>query len=319
MAAGRALRLAGGRVAFALARLPGAGVVPVGDVAEPHRGWLAALSAAPPDWAGLGAGVHVMGVLNVTPDSFSDGGKHADAGAAIAAGVAMAREGAALVDVGGESTRPGAAPVPPAQEQGRVLPVVAGLVAEGVRVCVDTRHAATMAAALAAGASVINDVSGLAHDPAAIGAVSRARCPVVVMHSRGTPAEMNRLAVYRDILGEVAAELAARRDAAVSGGIAPASIALDPGIGFAKSGAMNLQLLPRLAALLGLGHRLVVGVSRKNFIGRLGGGVAPEARDPGSLAAGLLAVMLGASVLRTHDVAGTVQAIRVWQGLGVVE
>ena len=319
MAAGRALRLAGGRVAFALARLPGAGVVPVGDVAEPHRGWLAALSAAPPDWAGLGAGVHVMGVLNVTPDSFSDGGKHADAGAAIAAGVAMARAGAALVDVGGESTRPGAAPVPPAQEQARVLPVVAGLVAEGVRVCVDTRHAATMTAALAAGASVINDVSGLAHDPDAVGVVARAGCPVVVMHSRGTPAEMNRLAVYGDIVGEVAAELAARRDAAVAGGVAPGAIALDPGIGFAKSGALNLQLLPRLAVLLGLGHRLVVGVSRKNFIGRLGGGLAPEARDPGSLAAGLLAVMLGASVLRTHDAAGTVQAIRVWQGLGVVE
>ncbi len=321
VAGGLALPLAGRAVAFTLARLPEGTIVPVDAVPEAYRGALDRLSAAPPDWAGLGPGPHVMGVLNVTPDSFSDGGKYGDAAAAIAAGVAMTRAGAALVDVGGESTRPGAAPVSPDAEQARVLPVVSGLVAAGVRVCVDTRNAATMRAALAAGAAVINDVSGLRHDPEAIGVVAAARCPVVVMHSRGTPAEMNRLASYGDIVGEVAAELAAARDAAVAGGVAREAIALDPGIGFAKSGAQNLRLLPRLCVLLGLGQRMVVGVSRKNFIGRLGGGeggvLPPEARDPGSLAAGLFAALLGASVLRAHDVAGTVQAVRVWRGLGV--
>jgi len=320
VAAGRALKLAGGAVAFALVRLPEGAIVAVDAVPEAHREGLARLSAAPPDWAGLWAGLgpgpHVMGVLNVTPDSFSDGGKYADAAAAVAAGVAMARAGAALVDVGGESTRPGSVPVPVSEEQARVLPVVAGLVAAGVRVSVDTRNAATMRAALAAGASVINDVSGLAHDPDALAAVAGAGCPVVVMHMRGTPADMNRRASYGDIVGEVAAELAAARDRAVAAGVARAAIALDPGIGFAKTGAQNLLLLPRLSVLLGLGQRMVVGVSRKNFIGTLGGGLPPQARDPGSLAAGLFAALLGASVLRTHDVAGTVQAVRVWRGLG---
>lgn len=317
VAAGRALWLAGSSVAFALARLPEGLIVPVDAVPAAHREALARLCAAPSAWAGLAAGPQVMGILNVTPDSFSDGGKYPDVPAAVAAGLAMARAGAALVDLGGESTRPGAQAVPPDVEQARVLPVLRGLVGEGVRVSVDTRNAAMMAAALEAGAEVINDVSGLTHDPLAAGVVARAGCPVVVMHGRGTPADMNRRAAYADILAEVAAELAARRDAAVSGGVRPAAIALDPGVGFAKSGTQNLQLLPRLGALLGLGHRLVVGVSRKNFIGRLGGGLAPAERDQGSLAAGLLAALLGASVLRTHDVAGTARALDVWRGLGV--
>jgi dihydropteroate synthase len=326
VASGLALNLAGGPVAFSLLRLPEGEIVPVGAVPAPYREALARLTAPPPAWAGLpadvqAAGPQVMGILNVTPDSLSDGGKYPDAAAAIAAGLAMVRAGAALVDVGGESTRPGAATVSPAEERARVLPVVAGLAAEGVAVSVDTRNAATMAAALGAGARVINDVSGLTHDPESVGVVAGAGCPVVVMHMRGTPADMNRRAVYGDVLGEVAAELGSLRDAAVEGGVALSAIALDPGIGFAKSGAQNLVLLPRLAALLGLGQRLVVGVSRKTFIGRLGGGpsaaVPPEARDPGSLAAGLFATLLGASVLRTHDVSGTVQAIRVWEGLGV--
>jgi dihydropteroate synthase len=321
VASGLAVNLAGGPTAFSLLRLPEGGIVPVGAVPAPYREALARLSAPPPAWAGLPAGPQVMGILNVTPDSLSDGGKYPDAAAAIASGLAMAHAGAALVDVGGESTRPGAAPVSPAEEQARVLPVVAGLVAEGVAVSVDTRNAATMVAALAAGARVINDVSGLTHDPDSVGAMAAAGCPVVVMHMRGTPADMNRRAVYGDVLGEVATELAALRDAAVEGGVARGAIALDPGIGFAKSGVHNLALLPRLSTLLGLGHRLVIGVSRKNFIGTLGGGrraaVPPEARDPGSLAAGLFTALLGASVLRTHDVSGTVQAIRVWEGLGV--
>ena len=319
VAARRALPLAGGTIAFALLRLPDGAIVPVDAVPEAQRGALARFCALPPPWAGLPAGAQVMGILNATPDSFSDGGRYPDAAAAIAAGIGMARAGAALVDVGGESTRPGAAAVSPAEEQARILPVVAELVRAGVRVSVDTRHAATMRAALDVGAAVINDVSGLRHDPESLGVVARAGCPVVVMHSRGTPAEMNQRAIYDDLLGEVAAELGAARDAAVAGGVAPAAIALDPGIGFAKSGAQNLALLPRLAALLGLGQRLVVGVSRKNFIGRLGGGLAPAERDPGSLAAGLFALLLGATVLRTHDVVATVRAIEVWRGLGAVE
>ncbi len=317
MAAGRALWLAGSHVAFALARLADGAIVPADAVPPLHRAALARLSAVPPAWAGLTGFPQVMGILNVTPDSFSDGGKYPDMASAVAAGLAMARAGAALIDLGGESTRPGAPAVPPEEEQARVLPVLAGLVREGVRVSVDTRNAATMAAALASGAAAINDVSGLTHDPDAAGVVARAGCPVVVMHGRGIPADMNRRAAYADILAEVAAELAARRDAAVAAGVQPAAIALDPGVGFAKTGAQNLVLLPRLGALLGLGHPLVVGVSRKNFIGRLGGGLPPGERDQGSLAAGLLACLLGASVLRTHDVPATVRAIDVWRGLGV--
>jgi dihydropteroate synthase len=268
-----------------------------------------------PAWAGIARFPAVMGVLNATPDSFSDSGHFADTGAAVAAGIAMWESGADIVDVGGESTRPGSTPPEPAEECRRVVPVIAGLAALGVRVSVDTRHAATMRAALASGAAIVNDISGLTHDPDAASVVARAGCPVVLMHMRGEPATMTRFAHYGDIATEVKAELGARLEAAVAAGVAREAIALDPGIGFAKTGAGNIALLPRLNELLAFGRPLVVGVSRKAFIGRLSGVAEPARRVAGSLAAGLFAVSRGAAVLRVHDVAETVQALAVWRAL----
>ncbi len=256
-----------------------------------------------------------MAVLNVTPDSFSDGGDHLDPGAAIAAGQAMAADGADLIDVGGESTRPGSAALPQSEEQARILPVIAGLRDAGVPLCVDTRNAVTMAAALDAGASIVNDVSGLRHDPAASRLLAGRQCPIVLMHMRGSPTTMNALAVYDDVAAEVAAELADTLAAAMRAGIDAARIVLDPGVGFAKSAAHNLALLRNLAPLRALGRPLLVGVSRKRFIGTLGGQVVPRDRVAGSLAAGLFALSQGAAILRVHDVAASVEAVRVWSAL----
>jgi dihydropteroate synthase len=260
-----------------------------------------------------------MGVLNVTPDSFSDGGVHADAQQAVAAGLAMAAAGAALVDVGGETTRPHAEPTPAREEQARILPVIGALAAQGVAVSVDTRNAATMRLALAAGARVINDVSALRHDPESAAVVAEAGCPVVLMHMRGDPETMHSNAHYADVAVEVTRELSEMVAFAVENGIEKARIAVDPGIGFAKFGPENLALLARLPLLLNLGCPILVGVSRKRFIGVLGQETEPRRRMPGSLAAGLHAVGQGAAMLRVHDVPETVQALRVWQavqGLG---
>jgi dihydropteroate synthase len=273
----------------------------------------ATLSTPRPAWAGLpGDRPLVMGVLNVTPDSFSDGGLHFDPAAAIAAGRRMFDDGADIVDVGAESTRPGAAELPPAEEQARLLPVLRALAGAGP-LSVDTRHAATMRAALDAGVRIINDVSGLSHDPAAARVVADAGCPVVLMHMRGTPATMQARTDYADVAAEVFAELAGRIRAAEAAGIARRNIVADPGIGFAKTAAQNLVLLQRLAAFHGLGVRLLVGVSRKSFIGRFGGAANPPGRLPGSLAAALFALSRGAQILRVHDVAETVQAVRIWR------
>ena len=267
-------------------------------------------------WAGLSLDrPRVMGVLNVTPDSFSDGGVYLDPDAAIRAGLTMARAGADIIDVGGESTRPGARPTLPAEEQARVLPVIRALVGAGVLVSVDTRHASTMQEALDAGAAVVNDVTALSHDPAAAPLVAARGCPVVLMHMRGDFATMYEKAVYSDVAGEVRDELAARIAAAEAAGILRARIAVDPGIGFAKTAAHSVAMLRGLGALRELGCPILVGVSRKSFIGALA--EAPEAtsRLPGSLAAALFAVSSGATILRVHDVAATVQALRVWQAL----
>jgi dihydropteroate synthase len=257
----------------------------------------------------------VMGILNVTPDSFSDGGRHAATDGAIAAGVRMLAEGADILDVGGESTRPGATIVSPEEEQARILPVILALAARGAVISVDTRHAATMAAALDAGARIINDVSALAHDPEALALVAARNCPVVLMHMRGTPDTMNEHAVYGDVIAEVLAELAAARDRAVAAGIKPENIALDPGFGFAKRGAQNTALLRATGEFAALGHTLLIGLSRKRFLGEISGQSDPAGRDPESLAAALFAVGLGAHILRVHDVAGTVRALRVWNSL----
>ena len=256
-----------------------------------------------------------MGILNVTPDSFSDGGNAMDAAQAIEAGQRMIAEGAGILDIGGESTRPGAMPIPLEEEQRRVLPVIAALAGRGVPLSVDTRNASTMAAALDAGAAIVNDVSALTHDPAAASLVARRGCPVVLMHMRGTPATMMAHATYGDVAAEVLAELAARIGAAEAAGVARSSIAVDPGIGFAKTSRHNIVLLQRLPILLGLGCRIVVGASRKRFIGQLSGVEDAKQRMAGSIAAGLYALSQGATILRVHDVAATVQAVRTWQML----
>lgn len=297
--------LAGGPVAFTALRIGSA----FAGIAEAP----AALSAPRPAWAGLAADRPlVMGVINITPDSFSDGGVHLDPDAAIASGRRMFEDGADIVDLGAESTRPGAAPLELAEEHRRLLPVLRALVAHGP-VSVDTRNALTMRAALDAGARVVNDVSALTHDALALATVAEAGCPVVLMHMRGTPATMQARTDYRDVAAEVFAELAARIAAAEAAGIARASIVADPGIGFAKTAAQNLELLDRLAGLHGLGVRLMAGASRKSFIGRFAGVPEPANRLPGSLAAALFALARGAQLLRVHDVAATVQAVRLWR------
>ena len=255
-----------------------------------------------------------MGIVNVTPDSFSDGGDHLDPAAAIAAGRQMVADGADMLDIGGESTRPGSASITPAEEQARILPVLAGL-RGSIPLSADTRNAATMAAALDAGAAIVNDVSALRHDPASAPLVASRGCAVILMHMRGIPDTMNSLARYGDVGRDVAAELAGFAAHACRAGIAREQIALDPGIGFAKAGAQNHELLRCLPGLAALGFPLVVGVSRKRFIGHLTGRAEPKARDAGSLAAALFALSRGARVLRVHDVAATVDAVRVWHAL----
>lgn len=322
VAAGLARPLAGGPTAFTLARLIDTerGEPTICPASAVPAGWNAVvdrLMRAPPPWAGLPAtrGV-VMGIINVTPDSFSDGGERLDAAAAIAAGQAMAAAGADLLDVGGESTRPGSAPTPQPEEAARALPVIRALAAAGPPISIDTRNAATMAAALDAGAAIVNDVSALRHDPAAAPLVAARGCPVVLMHMRGEPATMAAHAQYRDVALEVTLELAERVDAAERAGIARARIAVDPGVGFAKTGTQNHELLRRLPLLLNLGCPILVGLSRKRFLGRIiAGEPPPKQRGPGSLAGALYALARGASIVRVHEVAETVQAVRVWQGL----
>ena len=268
----------------------------------------------PASWAGLPlTRPLVMGILNVTPDSFSDGGLHASAEAAIAAGRQMLADGADILDIGGESTRPGAAPVTPGEEQARILPVIRAL--SGAVVSVDTRNAATMAAALDAGARIINDVSALMHDPATLALVAARGCPVVLMHMRGEPGTMDDHAVYGDVAAEVLAELLAARDRALAAGVKAENIALDPGFGFAKRGSQNVTLLRATGRFATLGHPLLIGLSRKKFLGEISGEPDPARRDPASLAAALFAAGLGAHILRVHDVAGTARALRVWQNL----
>ena len=259
-----------------------------------------------------GPGPFVMGIVNATPDSFSDGGLFLDAGAAIAQALLLADEGADLVDVGGESTRPGAAPVPDDEELGRVVPVIAALRARAfpLPISIDTRKAAVARAALDAGADLVNDVSGLA-DPSLARVVAEAGAPIVLMHSRGTPEDMQRRAVYGDVVQEVAAELEQALGRAAAAGIPRERTILDPGLGFAKTAEHNLVLLARLGELRALGRPILVGPSRKSFIGRIAGSAAPGDRLPGTLAAVTAAVVAGAELVRVHDVAAARQAALV--------
>jgi len=268
------------------------------------------------EWAGFALDRPlVMGILNVTPDSFSDGGRFFSADRAIAAGRAMWRDGADILDVGGESTRPNASPVSPEEEMDRILPVIRALAGDGAVISADTRHAATMRAALEAGARIINDVSGLRHDAAAAGVVAGAKCPVVLMHMRGSPRTMNCQAHYADVVTDVLHELGDIRDKALAAGVLPAAIALDPGLGFAKVGSQNVELLRAQKRFAALGHPLVIGLSRKAFVGAITGEPDAARRLPGSLAAGLFAISQGANILRVHDVRETGQAIKMWRAL----
>ncbi|HEY9373660.1 dihydropteroate synthase [Streptomyces sp.] len=259
----------------------------------------------------------VMGVVNVTPDSFSDGGRWFDTTAAVKRGMELVAEGADLIDVGGESTRPGATRVDEAEELRRVVPVVRGLAAEGVTVSVDTMRASVAAQAVAAGAALVNDVSGGLADPEMIPAVAAAEVPFVVMHWRGFSENMNSLAVYEDVVGEVVAELRTRMEAVVDGGIAPERIVLDPGLGFAKRARHDLALVAHLAELRALGRPLLVAASRKRFLGAVlaGDNATPpppaRERDAATAAVSAIAAHEGAWAVRVHEVRATADAVRV--------
>jgi dihydropteroate synthase len=263
----------------------------------------------------------VMGVLNVTPDSFSDGGEHAGHEAAIAHGLRLLAEGADVLDIGGESTRPGSERITPAEEQRRILPVVEALAAAGAVLSVDTLHAATAAAVLDAGAHLVNDVSGLSVTPEMVELVAARQTPYVLTHTRGTPATMDGLAVYDDVVDNVLAELETLRDRLVAAGLAPERIVLDPGLGFAKHGAQNWALLRALPRFTATGHRVLVGASRKRFLGALletHGTARPAAgRDTATAAVSALAAHGGAWGVRVHDVRASADAVAVahaWLG-----
>lgn len=253
----------------------------------------------------------VMGVLNATPDSFSDGGLYDAPERALARAERMVAEGADLLDLGGESTRPGAAPVSPRDEAARILPTLRLLRARlAVPVSVDTRRAEVARRALAEGAEIVNDVSALA-DPAMGGVVAEAEAGVVLMHMRGTPETMQRDPRYADVAGEVADELAAALERARAAGIADGRVVLDPGIGFAKTAEHNLELIARLGELARLGRPLLLGPSRKSFLGKILGGIPAEQRDAGTAAACVVGLLHGARIFRVHDVRVVRQALDV--------
>ena len=256
-----------------------------------------------------------MGIVNATPDSFSDGGRALEPKAAIELGRKMLDDGATLLDIGGESTRPGARPVPPVEEQRRILPIVEALAPLCRHISVDTRNAETMLRALDAGATIINDVSGLRHDAEAAAALAGRDCAIVLMHSRGTPQTMTGLTDYGDVALEVLHESAAIVDRAIAAGIDRSRIAVDPGFGFAKTQAQSREILQRLPLFLNLCCPIIAGMSRKSFIGEMAAVADPAGRDAASLAAAMIALSLGATILRVHDVASTVAGVRVWEAL----
>ena len=252
-----------------------------------------------------------MGIVNVTPDSFSDGGLWLDHGDAIAHGRDLIGEGAAILDIGGESTRPGAEPVSAEEELRRVLPVVEGLRDAGAQLSIDTTKAAVAREALSAGATLVNDVSALRFDPELAGVCADARCDVCLMHMLGEPRTMQVDPRYDEVVSDVKAFLEERLAFAVEAGIAEERVLLDPGIGFGKTVEHNLELLRRLDELVALGRPVVVGTSRKTFLGRLTGRDVPAERVAGTVATNVLALERGATVFRVHDVAPTVEALTV--------
>ena len=334
-AASGAVPLAGGRFSFSAVDLivRGAGgaisraIMPLGElmvwcrfqdpsVAARAEELITALTRPRPPLAGLGLDrPRLMAVLNVTPDSFSDGGDFFDPARAIEHGLALMAAGADIIDVGGESTRPGAAPVSIEEETRRVAPVVRALAERGARVSIDSRHAPVMRAALAAGAGILNDVTGLAGDPDSLGLAAEAKVPVVLMHMRGKPGTMQDAPHYADAALDVYDWLEERVTACRAAGIARDNLAVDPGIGFGKTVAHNLDILSHLSLYHGLGLPLLLGVSRKRFIAALSRDEAPKDRLPGTLAASLAGLDQGCQLLRIHDVAACAQARAVWEAL----
>lgn len=314
----RAFSLAGGWCWFdrveVLSRAAAGSIIPATEV---PAAVLERLTSARPDFAGLTLDrPRLMGILNVTPDSFSDGGKFQGTGAAVAQAKAMAAA-AEIVDIGGESTRPGAVEVQIEEEIDRTVPVIRTLRAGGLTtpISIDTRKAAVATAALQAGASIVNDVSAFDFDPALGALVASAGVPVMLMHAQGVPATMQDNPLYGDVLLDVYDALAARLARAVALGIDPARIVLDPGIGFGKTQAHNLALLRGLSLFHGLGAPILLGTSRKRFIGTIGQADAADSRAPGSIATALGGVAQGVQIVRIHDVAETRQALRLWQSL----
>ena len=324
------LPLAGGPLAFTLCEIAAGGsrrLLPLAEarrwaetegLSEALRDALQRLSAARPPFAGISLDrPRIMGVVNVTPDSFSDGGDYALSAAAIERGLELTAAGAEILDIGGESTRPGAEPVSMEEELRRTIPVVRALAAVGAVVSIDTRHARVMREAIAAGATIVNDVTALAGDPESLPALARGEASVVLMHMRGEPRSMQANPAYDDAPLEIRDYLAERVADCLRAGIAPARIAVDPGIGFGKNDEHNLALLRGLGLLQELGVAVVLGVSRKSFIGRLSRGEAPKQRLPGSLAAGLAGLDRGVQILRVHDAAETRQALAIWEALAI--
>jgi dihydropteroate synthase len=271
-----------------------------------------------PPIAGLGMDrPRVMGIVNVTPDSFSDGGRWLDPQAAVAHGLQLEAEGADILDIGGESTRPGAEPIGVEEELRRVIPVIAALAKQArAPLSVDTRNAEVMRRAADAGAGIINDVAALAYDPEALRAAAERGLPVVLMHAQGDPRTMQVDPRYDDVVLDVYDWLDARIAACEAAGIPRERIVVDPGIGFGKTVDHNLALIGSLSIFHGLGCPILLGASRKSFIGRLSGGVPADRRMPGSVAAALMGAAQGVNILRVHDVAATCQALAVWEAAG---
>jgi dihydropteroate synthase len=332
-AAGMALPLAGGPIRFtamevaerktgeAGARRPvplSAVVARVFDGSTGLSSLLDGLMTPRQSWAGFDfARPLIMGVINVTPDSFSDGGDFATADAAIAQGIKLAEQGADIVDVGGESTRPGSLGVSSDAELARVLPVVKALAERGIVVSIDTRHAAVMTAAVASGARIINDVTALTGDPGSVGAAARSKAAIVLMHMLGEPKTMQADPHYDDTTLDLLDYFDDRLQVLLKAGIDPARIVLDPGIGFGKKDPHNMLLLSELAAFQVFGSPVALGVSRKSFVGRMSRKEPPKDRVAGSLAAGLAGFDQGVQIIRVHDVAETYQARAIWQAIGV--
>ncbi len=277
---------------------------------------LDAVAAPRADFAGLPLDrPRLMGVVNVTPDSFSDGGRYHDAAAAIAHGRALLQAGADILDIGGESTRPGAAPVTIEEELSRVLPVIAALVKDGAVVSIDTRHAEVMRRAVDAGARIINDVTALTGDANSMKAAAECGAAIVLMHMQGEPRTMQKDPQYRDVPLDIYDYFSARLDTCAQAGIPRERIMLDPGIGFGKNDRHNIALLDDLALLHGHGCGILLGVSRKSFIGRLSRGEDADHRLPGTLAATLAGLDRGAQIHRVHDVAEAAQALAIWRAI----